>query len=38
MNLKKMIIKLDLLTITWAEYGAEEVRSGLTLDQYKAKV
>ena len=38
MYLKKLITKLDLLAITWAEYGAEEVHSGLTLDQYKAKV
>ena len=38
MNLKKLITRLDLLTITWAEYGADEVHSGLTLDQYKAKV
>ena len=38
MNLKKLIIKLDLLTITWTEYCAEEVLSGLTLDQFKVKV
>jgi hypothetical protein len=38
MNLKKLIIKLDLLTITWTEYCAEEVLSGLTLDQFKEKV
>ncbi|MCH2377882.1 MAG: hypothetical protein MK236_00530, partial [Pedosphaera sp.] len=38
MYLKKLITRLDLLAITWAEYGADEVHSGLTLDQYKAKV
>ncbi|MBR90788.1 MAG: hypothetical protein CMO66_05915 [Verrucomicrobiales bacterium] len=38
MYLKKLIHKLDLLAITWAEYAAEEVLSGLTLEQFKAKV
>ena len=38
MYLKKLITRLDLLAITWVEYGADEVHSGLTLDQYKAKV
>ena len=38
MYLKKLITKLDLLAITWAEYGADEVHSRLTLDQFKAKV
>ena len=38
MYLKKLITKLDLLAITWVEYGSDEVHSGLTLDQYKAKV
>ena len=38
MYLKKLITRLDLLAITWVEYGADEVHSGLTLDQFKAKV
>ena len=38
MYLKKLITRLDLLAITWVEYGSDEVHSGLTLDQYKAKV
>ncbi len=38
MYLKKLITRLDLLAITWAEYGPDEVHSGLTLDQFKAKV